>query len=44
MYILEVDLDYPEELHREHNSYPLAPERLVVQKDLMSDYQIGLQN
>ena len=36
-YILEVDLEYPKELHREHNSYPLAPERLVVQKDWMSN-------
>ena len=29
-YILEVDLEYPQELHESPNSYPLAPERLVV--------------
>ena len=25
-YFLEVDLDYPEELHDTHNNYPYAPE------------------
>jgi hypothetical protein len=30
--VLEVDLEYPEELHVLHNEYPLAPERVVVNK------------
>ena len=38
-YILEVDLKYPEELHNAHNTYPLAPERMVVKKEWMSEYQ-----
>ena len=29
-YILEVDFNYPTELHDLHNSYPLAPEKLIV--------------
>ena len=41
-FILEVDLEYPQELHDEHNAYRLAPERMVVQKKWMSEYQHGL--
>ena len=40
--ILEVDLEYPEDLDNAHNVYPLAPERMVVQKKLMSAYQHNL--
>ena len=38
-FILEVDLEYPEDLHNVHNAYPLAPERMVIQKKWMSEYQ-----
>ena len=37
-YILEVDLKYPSELHELHNDYLLAPEKLKVSKDMLSDY------
>ena len=41
-YILETDLEYPEEYHEEHNSYPLAPESLCVEKEWLSEYQLKL--
>ena len=36
--ILEVDLEYPKELHNLHNDYPLASEKIKVTKDMLSDY------
>ena len=37
-YFLEVDLEYPDELHELHNDYPLAPEKLAVTNDMLSKY------
>ena len=31
-YIFEVDLDYPKSLWKSHNDYPLAPERIKIDK------------
>ena len=37
-YFLEVDLEYPENLHLSHNSFPLAPETVDITFDDLSPY------
>ena len=37
-YVLEVDLEYPKELHELHKDYPLASEKLAVSNDMLSTY------
>ena len=37
-HILEVDLEYPKELHDLHNDYPYCPEHLEITPDMLSDY------
>ena len=37
-YILKVDLEYQDELEILHNDYPLAPEKLSIPCDMLSDY------
>ena len=41
-YILEVDLEYPPELHDLHSDYPLAPESTLITEDQLSPYQTSL--
>ena len=36
--ILEVDLEYPRELHDLYNDYPVAPEKAKVSKNMLSGY------
>ena len=51
-YVLQVDLDYPDSLHVEHNDYPLAPEHLNINKTIKltpnlqdkKDYIIHIDN
>ena len=41
-YFLEVDLEYPDELHELRNDYPLAPEKIAVSSDILSKYCKGI--
>ena len=43
-YILEVDLEYPNELHNLHNDYPLAPEKLEIAQNMLSKYFSDIAN
>ena len=38
-YIFEVDLHYPTRLHGRHGDYPVAPESLVIDRDMYSSTQ-----
>ena len=44
VYMFEVDLDYPKNLHDDetHDNFPLAPESFKIEKDLLSPYQQDL--
>ena len=37
-HILEVDLDYPKELHDLHNEYPYCPEHFEITHNMLSNY------
>ena len=37
-YFLEVDPEYPDELHKLHNDYPLALQKLAIPSDMLSKH------
>ena len=40
--VLEVDLEYPKELQELHSYYPLAPDKLVIKKEMLPEYQLKI--
>ena len=43
-YTLEVDLEYPNELHELQNDYPLDPEKLELSHNMLSKYCSSIAN
>ena len=42
-YSLEVDLDYPEQLHDIHNDYSLASEKIKTEEEMLSPYSLEIK-
>ena len=40
--ILEVNLGYPEKLHKLHDGYPLARDKIEIEKEMLSSYQFNI--
>ena len=40
--VLEVDLEYPKELHELHNDYHLALDKIEIKKYLLSNYHLQI--
>ena len=36
--VLEVDLEYPKELHKLQNDYPLAPDKIEIKRQMLPEY------
>ena len=38
--VLEFDREYPKDLLKLHNGYPVAPDNIKVKKEMLSNYQL----
>ena len=43
-YFLEVDLEYPENIHDLHKDYPMAHEKIKIKDELLSPYCLEIKN
>ena len=42
MCFLEVDLEYPKDLRELHNDYLLAPDKIEIKREVLSEYQLKI--
>ena len=40
--VIEVDLEYPKEFRELHNDYPLAPDKIKIKREKLSNYQLEI--
>ena len=40
--VLKVDLEYPKELLELHNDYTLAPDKIEIKREMLSEYQLKI--
>ena len=43
-FLVEVDLEYPDELHDKHADYPLVPDKESIYPLELSDFRTSLKN
>ena len=43
-FVLEVDLEYPKELQKSYNDYPLAQDKVEINREMFSDYMSKIVN
>ena len=40
--LLKVDFENPKELRELHNDYPLAPDKIEIKREILSEYQLKI--
>ena len=40
--VLEVDFEYPKELHKLYNDYTLAPDKIEIKREMLCQYQLKI--
>ena len=42
VYVFEVDFEYPKLLQELHNDYPLAPDEIEINREMLSEYELKI--
>ena len=42
--VLEVDLEHLKELHEFHDDFPFAPDKIEIEREMLSNYQLTIAN